>query len=182
MRSVHHLDDEAIVVRSRRDPAAFGVLFDRHGEVLMAWLSARTSPECAADLVAETFAQAFAGRERYTVQGPGSVAAWLFGIARNQWRMHCRSQRIQAAALVRLAGRQDRHVPSAAECSDERLDARARLDDHRDAMSHREHEAVMLRVDDGLSFRQIADRIGCSEPAARMRVSRGLRFLRGRLG
>jgi DNA-directed RNA polymerase specialized sigma24 family protein len=41
-------------------------------------------------------------------------------------------------------------------------------------LSREQREAVQLRVIDELSFTAIAARLGISEPAARMRVSRGL--------
>jgi DNA-directed RNA polymerase specialized sigma24 family protein len=44
-----------------------------------------------------------------------------------------------------------------------------------------QREAVILRVIDGLGYAAVADRLGCSEPAARARVSRGLRELGLRL-
>jgi len=41
-------------------------------------------------------------------------------------------------------------------------------------------QAILLRVLEGLGYRAIADRLGLSEPATKMRVLRGLKDLRAR--
>jgi RNA polymerase sigma-70 factor (ECF subfamily) len=43
------------------------------------------------------------------------------------------------------------------------------------ALPEEQREAVRLRVVDGRSYREVAAEVGCTEPTARMRVSRGLR-------
>ena len=46
-----------------------------------------------------------------------------------------------------------------------------------DGLSPRLAAALRLRIGDELSFADVASRLGCSEPAARARVSRALRQL-----
>jgi RNA polymerase sigma-70 factor (ECF subfamily) len=43
-------------------------------------------------------------------------------------------------------------------------------------------DALLLRVGEGMSYREVADRLGCTEGAARVRVTRGLSALSDRLG
>ena len=53
----------------------------------------------------------------------------------------------------------------------------------RDVLEHLdepERDAFLLRELGGLGYREIAERCGLSEPAAKMRVLRGLRELRAR--
>src|SRR4051812_49956647 len=64
-----------------RDAASFEAFYVRHVTNVLAFFPRRTrDPELAADLTAETFAAALAGRRRYRPQA-GAPRAWLFGIA-----------------------------------------------------------------------------------------------------
>jgi RNA polymerase sigma-70 factor, ECF subfamily len=57
-----HWDDVELIVRSWDEPEAFGVVFERHAETLLGYFARRTlDPEAAAELTAETFAQAASG-------------------------------------------------------------------------------------------------------------------------
>src|SRR4051812_18123736 len=79
-----NLDDDELVLLSRVRPEAFGELYDRHAEALLRFFARRTfDPDVAAELTAETFAQAFVSRMKFVPQG-GGAAAWLYGIAKHQ--------------------------------------------------------------------------------------------------
>ena len=70
--------DEELLVG--RDPASFELFYRRHVDTLLGFFSRRTrDAELAADLTAETFAAALAGRRRYRPEA-GAASAWLFGI------------------------------------------------------------------------------------------------------
>ncbi|WP_053225895.1 RNA polymerase sigma factor [Solirubrobacter soli] len=76
-------DDDQLLARSRRDPAAFGTFYERYERLVLGYFMRRTrDPELAADLAAETFAVALVAARKY--RGDGAPAsAWLIGIARN---------------------------------------------------------------------------------------------------
>src|ERR1700704_1003546 len=78
-------DTDADLLRaSHRSSAAFRVLYDRHSPRINAFLSRRTrDPGAAIELTAETFAQAWLSRDRYVDHHEGTIAPWLFGIARH---------------------------------------------------------------------------------------------------
>ena len=64
---------------SARDAASFELFYCRHVESMLGFFARRTGdPELAADLCAETFAAALAGRRRYRTEA-GAAAAWLYG-------------------------------------------------------------------------------------------------------
>ena len=76
--------DSELLLASRDNPDAFTELYRRHAEDLLRYFARRTlDPETAAELTAETFAEAFASRQRYTDQGVNGVA-WVYGIARHR--------------------------------------------------------------------------------------------------
>ncbi|MGH2915407.1 MAG: RNA polymerase sigma factor [Solirubrobacteraceae bacterium] len=77
-------------------------LYDRHARELLAFLARRTSdPEAAVDILAETFAVAFEGRERF--RGRGSGRAWLYAIARHRLADYHRSASAKGRAIARRA-------------------------------------------------------------------------------
>src|SRR6266545_4988028 len=80
----------------------FGLFYDRHPRAVLGFLYRRTAdPETAADLTAETFAQAFLSRRRYGEAGSGA-RGWLFGIAHHQLGRSLRRRRVEDKARRRL--------------------------------------------------------------------------------
>jgi len=88
--------DSELLLASRDNPDAFTELYRRHAEDLLRYFARRTlDPETAAELTAETFAEAFASRQRYTDQGVNGVA-WVYGIARHRLGRFFRTGRVDA--------------------------------------------------------------------------------------
>ena len=172
--------DTELLTVSATEPAAFGVLYRRHAEDLLRYFARRTlDPEAAAELTAETFAEAFASRTSYRDTGANGVA-WIYGIARHQLGRFFRSGRVSANARRRL-GMPERELPPA---DYERIEDLVDLAPIRDAIAealgslHERHrDALQLRVLEELSYPEVARRLSCTEQNARQRVSRGLRRL-----
>jgi len=175
-----HWDDVELIVRSWDEPEAFGVVFERHAETLLGYFARRTlDPEAAAELTAETFAQAFASRRRFRDHGLGAIG-WLYGIARHQLGRFFRNGAVDARARRRL-GMPEREVsPEDYERIEETIDfeqigrAIARAFS---VLSEEQREALTLRVIEGRPYREVAESLRCSEETARARVSRGLKRL-----
>ncbi len=172
--------DTELLLDSREDPDAFGALYRRHAQDILRFFARRTlDPEAAAELTAETFAQAFASRGSYRDQGVDGVA-WLYGVARNQMGRFFRTGRVDAAARRRL-GMPERDLPSEDyERIEELVDfapLREALADALETLSGDQRDAMRLRVIEGLSYREVASKLKCTEDNARQRVSRGLRGL-----
>lgn len=99
-RSEMEADDGALIRESLDDAAVFGTIFDRHYDTLYRFVARRVGPATAADLAAETFTRAFAGRGRYKADRT-SARPWLFGIALNLPRHHYRAETRQLRAYAR---------------------------------------------------------------------------------
>jgi len=178
--------DADLLRAAHADPQAFREFYERYAVWVRAWFQRHTgSDSVALDLTAETFAQAWHSLRRYRDLADGSGAPWLFGIARNLLRQYHKHNRIESAARLRLG------LPVAfAESEDyERVDermaaaalvGRQAIDRHGERGGHR--RALELRVVDQLPYEEVAGRLGCSENAARLRVSRALRALTVELG
>jgi RNA polymerase sigma-70 factor (ECF subfamily) len=168
---------EALVSRGAHREAiercvqAYGVSV---GRLCMAFTGSQAESE---ELVQETFLAAYGGLTQY--RGDGSVRSWLFGIARRICGRHT-EMRTRREARLRLV-----HDTSRAPDASELTIDRERATRARDALSKlkpSEREAVVLRYEGGLSFRELAKTCGVDEAAARKRVSRALAKLRADLG
>jgi hypothetical protein len=91
-------DEELLAASTGGDGEAFGVFYARHEDIVLAFFLRRSvNAEIAADLAAETFAQALRSAHRF-VAGPAPAVAWLFGIARNVLADSLRRGRVEEAA------------------------------------------------------------------------------------
>src|SRR5829696_8247658 len=169
--------DAELLAAARRDPEAFGVLYDRHAVAVLGFFARRTAcAATAADLTAETFAQAYASRRRYRDTGDPATA-WLFTIARRQLAGFLRRQAVDDRARRRLGIVRATLDEQSFERIEELADLRALKDALATALASLpddQSEAIRLRVLHELSYADVAGRLGCSEGAARVRVCRGL--------
>lgn len=129
------------------------------------WLYHLTHDAHAAeDLTQDTFLKAFANLKRFR---PGSnFAAWLFRIAHNNFANHYRARARQREALRDdLADRNGG--------PEQEVLSREALHELAEAIKRVPAElrgALLLRAEEGLSFRQIADILNLTEETARWRV------------
>jgi RNA polymerase sigma factor (sigma-70 family) len=170
--------DEQLLASSGRD--AFAMFYDRHAGSVLAYFARRTrDPEAAADLTAETFAAAIVARRRFR-PGPEPASAWLFGIAHHKLADFQRRGRAEDRALRRLRVERPR-----LDEEDARLVALMADEVSVQLLSQLpedERYAIQAHVVEGREYAEIAAAAVISEPAARMRVSRGLGRLRARIG
>jgi RNA polymerase sigma factor (sigma-70 family) len=176
--------DAELLGASGKDPGAFRLLYERWAEPLLGYCYRRTlDPEVALELVAETFAIAYAKRHRFRDRGR-PVGAWLYGIARRELARYHRRRRVELRAIGRLAVQLPILDQPSIERVEELVDAawwRTTLDGALARLSEAERDAVRLRVVEQLDYPTVAARLGCSEQAARTRVHRGLGRLAARL-
>lgn len=184
MPSLDGLSDEELLGLARRDPDAFAVFYRRHVGSIVGFFVRRTAcQETAADLTAETFAQAYLSRHRYRPTG-APAQAWLASIARHQLAHFWRAAEVASRARRRLGMRPVSAGDEPFEQLMEAFDARrngAALQVAMDKLTDGVADAVRFRVIDGLGYADVAARLGCTEAAARQRVARGLSHLSDRL-
>jgi RNA polymerase sigma factor (sigma-70 family) len=170
--------DSELLTVSATEPGAFAVLYRRHAEDLLRYFARRTlDPEAAAELTAETFAQAFASRTTYRDTGANGVA-WIYGVARHQLGRFFRSGRIDRAARRKLGMPERELPPDDYERIEDLVDfapIRGAVAEALGSLREDHREALRFRVVEGLGYPEVARRLGCSEQNARQRVSRGLR-------
>lgn len=163
------------------EPLAFDSVYAAMASKLLAYFARRTfDVEAAADLTAETLAQAFQHRRRFRGSTDAEAAAWIHGIARHQLSHYVRRGAVERRALERLGV----DVPAISEDDHARIvelaglaEMRGRVATAFDELSPDQHDALRLRVIDERSYSDTAAALGVSEQTARARVSRALRRL-----
>jgi len=175
-----HVDNSTRLLASAAggDLEAFGRFYDQNVASVLGYFYRRTAcPETAADLTAETFANALSSLRTFRSER-GTGTAWLFGIARHQLSRFQRRRRIDTAARRRIGMRTDVALDDVSyERIEDLVDLQPvvdRLEGAVERLSPKLAAAVELRIGSELPFSEIARHLGCSEEAARARVSRAL--------
>jgi RNA polymerase sigma factor (sigma-70 family) len=176
--------DAQLLRRAREDPEALAELYMRYREPLYAWFRGRVSESAASELTAELFAQVALSLRRFEDRAGGSAAPWLYGIARNLLRRYHERGRLEDAARRHL-GMPLRSYEQDFEAIEERLataEVRRDLASALESLPKEQREALELRVVGELPYERVAERLKCSETAARLRVMRALGKLARLLG
>lgn len=173
--------DTELLRGAGRDPDAFRDFYERYSEEILGYFRRRTADgDTALELTAETFSRAWVMRERFEDRHEGSAAPWLFGIARNVLLMSIRRGAVERRTAARLGvlerldldgGSEAAPGPAWADGADELLDS----------LPLSQQEALRLRIVDELTYDEVADALGTTRSAARVRVHRALAALRTRL-
>lgn len=172
-------EEQALVQAISLDRRNFGALYERYATSLYRYALHQTgSPQEAEDLVSSTMLAALEAWNRFD-PSRGSLAGWLFGIARHKLAQHRRLRRRLERLLrhvVRVSGQASVDNPGP-----ETEDILAL----REALHHlapNDQEVIVLRYGAGLSTREIADALAISEAAVRVRLTRARHRLKRELG
>jgi RNA polymerase sigma-70 factor (ECF subfamily) len=166
----HAFEDARLVVEARGgDASAFERLYERYARVIHGVLLARIARTDVDDLVQDVFLAAW---DRLgTLRDPQAFGGWLTSIARRRAIDHHR-QRVETTEL-----------PGDLEARDAtgaRTEALAVLEAVR-ALPDAYRETLVLRLVEGMTGQEIADRTGMTAASVRVNLHRGMRLLREKL-
>lgn len=171
------MDDRALVERARvGDESALNRLLERHRDV--AWriaLGIVGDPDLAADVVQEALLKAFRGLDGF--RGEARFRSWMLTIVVHEARGAVRRRGRRGETGLDDAGvlADDGDDPArVATIRSEAERARACLA----RLPEKQRLAVALRIDEGLSFKEVAEVSGSTEGAARVNYHHGIRKLR----
>src|SRR6266849_1927895 len=168
-------EEDSLVSAARAgDRAAFGHLYDRYARMVHGVLLAKVPVGDVDDLVQDVFLKAL--RRLSTLRESGSFGPWLAAIARNVANdYHRRSvpedpleDDLSDNDIDRENASRDREGPAAI------LDAIRNLPD-----AYR--ETLILRLVEGITGPEIAERTGLTHGSVRVNLHRGMQQLRARL-
>jgi RNA polymerase sigma factor (sigma-70 family) len=162
------------------DAEDFGRFYARNEDFVLAIFKRRVggTAELAADLTAETFAQALVARRKFDA-ARGTPRAWLYGIARHVLADGLERGRVQDRARRRL-GIERLHLDDEAIARIEELTGDVALAALAE-LPEEQRLAVSGRILDEFEYDELARALRCSPSVVRKRVSRGLRTLHARL-
>jgi RNA polymerase sigma-70 factor (ECF subfamily) len=163
---------EEALVRSASggDRGAFGELYARYARMVHGILLVRVPVSDAEDLVQEVFLSAL--RKLPLLRAPGAFRGWLAAIARNRAVEYHRGARTFEEAGEALSARP---VDGAHQEALEILDVIRNLPE-----AYR--ETLVLRLVEGMTGPEIADRTGLTPDSVRVNLARGMKALREQLG
>ena len=170
--------EQALVEKARREPAAFRGLYRHYFPRVYAYVSYRVGrAQDAEDLVADTFLRAVERLGEFQWRGEGSFAAWLFRIAHNRAsdfyrRGHGAEESVPLDELPELETND--LLPADAALQKEKF---AYLRCLLSTLSPRRQEVITLKFFGGLRNREIAALLGLDERTVASHLCRGLRDL-----
>src|SRR5215471_5454425 len=174
--------DEALVRQAQAgDRVAFGALYQRYARMVHGILLARVPFSVAEDLLQDVFLQALP--RMATLRDASRFPAWLAAIARNAANDYYRHSRRQEVELNEEAIGPDagQHSQGASHSSPSKTEAQAVLEAIR-SLPDAYRETLILRLVEGLTGPEIAERTGLTHGSVRVNLHRGMQQLREILG
>lgn len=168
--ALHASEDARLVRRAREgDEGAFSQLHERYARMIHGILLARVPRLDVDDLVQDVFLTAWRGLD--TLRDPAAFGGWLSMIARNRATDFQR----RTVHTVELPDHLEARDATAAGA-----EAHAVLDIIRQ-LPDAYRETLMLRLVEGMSGPEIADRTGLTAASVRVNLHRGMKLLREKL-
>ena len=169
-------DLELVHAGREGDESALGLLVRRHhAAAYRVAVSLVRDDDLAQDVVQDAFMKAF--RALHGFRGDASFRTWLLTITANEARGALRRHGRRRETALEDAGpvASDQMNPAqAAMLAQEAGRAREMLEQ----LPEKQRMSVSLRIEEGLSFKEIGEVIGSSEGAARVNYFHGIRRLR----
>ncbi len=159
-------EEELVRSASQGDRAAFEELYNRNARLVRAVLLARVAIAHVEDLMQDVFIQAY--RQLPRLRTPAAFRGWLMSIARNRAAEHHR-ERLRNLALAPTKQPVTGHEEAVII-----LDAIRKLPE-----AYR--ETLILRLVEGMTGPEIADRANLTPDSVRVNLSRGMKLLREKL-
>ena len=150
------------------------LLVERHANALARFVASIGARHDVEEVVQDTFVRAFASIDGF--RGESSLRTWLFTIARRLV--------LDRRRAVRRRGEQVEVQESDAATEYDSLDGvvadetQGRLRAALEKLSPTQREVFVLRVSEGMSYRDIADTVGTTEGAARVHYHNAMRTIK----
>jgi len=169
------LHEYEILKKSKRDPKAFGELYEKYFDRIFHYVYRQTDDEdLTADLCSQTFLIALKNLDRYEFRGV-PFSAWLYKIASNEVNKHYRKQKKNKVFSI-----EELRVRELIQQSDTDYDEEIiqRLMNYLKELPTDMLEVLELRFFEDKDFKEIAFILDITESGAKMRTYRALDKLR----
>jgi len=180
--------DKKLVEAAKKDPKAFGILFEEYYPKILKYASFRTgNAEIARDITSETFFKALNKLWQFRWIG-STFSSWLYRIAGNEINMYFRHHKYEPASLDALLENNPALDPaSKKDLEEEIFSAREAIEKNKDYMLIKEEllklpavyqEALSLRFFEDMKISMIAAVLKKKEGTVKSLISRGLAMLK----
>jgi RNA polymerase sigma factor (sigma-70 family) len=177
-------DDRTLVARVRRgDDVAFEQLYHAYHRRITAYINGMVHDHARAEDIAQDVFMSALRRMRETDR-PIAFKPWIYEIAKNacidQFRRSRRAEEVSYDAEEGLGPVDYGKLVSTAALPEARMESKQRLDDLRGAfggLSEAHHQILVMRELEGLSYREIGERLGMSRPSVESTLFRARRRL-----
>ena len=150
------------------DPVAFGALYDEYVKKIYDFIYFRTyHKETAEDLTSITFTKAYQKIGSFS-GSKGNFGSWLYRIARNTVIDHYRTHK-STSDILEAYDLSDR---TNIEIDFDVQDKLRKVQQYLSGLNPEQRELVIMRVWDGLSYKEISEIMGKSEDALKVSFSR----------
>ena len=157
------------------DRAAFGRLYERYARMVHGILLGRAPLEEVEDLVQDVFVRAM--RQVHTLRDVNCFGGWLATVARNRANDYHRKS-VETIEFAEDSPSQELEKPRSSGAGD---DGAAILGVIR-GLPEAYRETLILRLVEGMTGPEIADRTGLTAGSVRVNLHRGMQMLREKLG
>jgi len=175
MSEAEILQEYAILDRSKKNPQAFGELYERYFGRIFNFIYRQTDDEdLTADLSSQTFLIALNNVERYQFRGV-PFSAWLYKIASNEVNKHYRKKN-----QTKVFSIEEMRIRELMEQANEGYDEEIiqRLMEYLKELPTEMLQVLELRFFEDKDFKEIAFILDITESGAKMRTYRALDRLR----
>lgn len=156
------------------DERAASVLVERHAQALARYVVSLGQRDGVDETVQDTFVRAFGSLDSF--RGDSALRTWLFTIARrlvlDRRRSARRNREVEDVTDSDVATEYDALDGLIAR------EAHQKMHDAMSRLTPTQREVFMLRVNDGMSYKEIASVVGTTEGAARVHYHNALRTVK----
>jgi RNA polymerase sigma-70 factor (ECF subfamily) len=167
VEAVHSEEDRLIRAAAEGDRGAFGELYSRYARMVHGILLARVPPGDAEDLVQDVFISAM--KQLRVLRTAAAFRGWLGAIARNRAIDYFRESRHRTQL--------DEQTERTQSCDGGGREAFVILDLIR-TLPEAYRETLILRLVEGMTGPEIAERTGLTPESVRVNLCRGMKMLR----
>ena len=181
--SVDPVDEQDLIQRAKRDPEAFGVLFDMYYDAIFGYVLKRVgNVHIAQDIVSETFFKALDRLWQFRWRGI-SISSWFYRIASNEINQYFRKNKHNPHSLDTLLEEQGFELPDDVDVLEEILKQEYELlqakewqvvRKHMEVLPEKYQEVLALRYFEDKKVSEIAEILGKKEGTVKSLLSRAV--------
>lgn len=180
-------DEKKLILQAKKDPRAFGILYDHYFPPILGYIYKRVlDKDQAHDIASETFLKAYSKLWQFRWKSV-SISSWLYRIATNEVNSYFRSKRYQTISLNELRRTTQFDFPDPTSLAIEKERIATQTEAYKDLLRIQQairtlpvhyQEVITLRYLEKKSVKEVASILNKKEGTVKSLLSRGMEKLR----